>query len=89
MAANINFGYYFKYYGSDIKDYHKNGVFDPQNVYVDGSRVCITIILVFTYFSKMLAAILDFFKFGLNGPLVQLSMYGQIYHVIYTRYTPI
>jgi len=68
MAATFNFDRYLGFYSSNIQNYHKNGFFDPKNVDVDGLNLCITIILAFTYFSKILAAILDFFKFDQNGP---------------------
>jgi len=36
---------FFKFYGSDIPNYPKNGYFDPNNVYIDGSSLFISIIL--------------------------------------------
>jgi hypothetical protein len=54
MAATVNFDHYLEFYGSNIKNYHENGFFDLKNVYVDGSHLCITIILEFTYFFQKL-----------------------------------
>jgi hypothetical protein len=45
MAATFNFGHFLKFYGSDIPNYPKNGYFDPNNVYIDGSSLFISIIL--------------------------------------------
>ena len=52
MAAIIDFGHYCKFYGSDVKNYHKNGYFAPENVYIDGSYLWIINILIIYPFFK-------------------------------------
>ena len=37
--------HFLKFYGSDIQNYPKNEYFDPNNVYIDGSSLFISIIL--------------------------------------------
>ena len=66
MAAIINFGHDFKFYGSDVKNYHKNGYFAPENVYIDGYTCKLSIFWSLTHFSKIMSAILNFFIWS-NG----------------------
>jgi len=61
MAAIIDFGHYFKIYGSDVKNYHKNGYFAPEYVYIEGSHLCIIDILIIYPFFKNLVGHLGFF----------------------------